>query len=89
MSSSNAPSGTRRSFLRECCARQFRRHHDRVVRLLSVRHRRSPGIQPPLASRTSAPPIGGLIAAFGTYAVGFLARPIGGIVAGHIGDRVR
>ena len=30
----------------------------------------------------------GLIAAFGTYAVGFLARPIGGIVAGHIGDRV-
>lgn len=30
----------------------------------------------------------GLIAAFGTYAVGFLARPLGGIVAGHVGDRV-
>ncbi|MBU8816802.1 MHS family MFS transporter [Mycolicibacterium goodii] len=30
----------------------------------------------------------GLIAAFGTYAVGFLARPLGGIIAGHIGDRV-
>ena len=30
----------------------------------------------------------GLIAAFGTYAVGFLARPLGGVVAGHIGDRV-
>lgn len=33
-------------------------------------------------------PAVGLIAAFGTYAVGFLARPLGGIVAGHIGDRV-
>ena len=33
-------------------------------------------------------PAMGLIAAFGTYAVGFLARPLGGIVAGHIGDRV-
>lgn len=30
----------------------------------------------------------GLIAAFATYAVGFLARPLGGVVAGHIGDRV-
>lgn len=30
----------------------------------------------------------GVIAAFGTYAVGFLARPVGGIVGGHIGDRV-
>ncbi|SMD22923.1 MFS transporter [Kibdelosporangium aridum] len=29
----------------------------------------------------------GTIAAFGTLAVGFLARPIGGIVAGHLGDR--
>ena len=29
----------------------------------------------------------GTIAAFGTLAVGFLARPIGGIIAGHLGDR--
>ncbi|CAE7149183.1 abaF [Symbiodinium necroappetens] len=29
-----------------------------------------------------------LIAAFGTFAVGFLARPIGGIIFGHYGDRV-
>ncbi|MCW1432502.1 MFS transporter [Novosphingobium sp. JCM 18896] len=29
----------------------------------------------------------GIIAAFGTYAVGFIARPLGGIVFGHIGDR--
>lgn len=30
----------------------------------------------------------GIIAAFGTYAVGFLARPIGGIIFGHFGDTV-
>lgn len=35
-----------------------------------------------------ATPAVGVIAAFGTYAVGFLARPLGGIVGGHIGDRV-
>ncbi|MFC8799882.1 MFS transporter [Promicromonospora sp. NPDC057138] len=29
-----------------------------------------------------------IIAAFVTYAVGFLARPLGGIVFGHIGDKV-
>jgi metabolite-proton symporter len=28
------------------------------------------------------------IAAFGTFAVGFIARPIGGILFGHFGDRV-
>src|SRR5919197_27706 len=33
-------------------------------------------------------PAVGTIAAFGTYAVGFVARPIGGIVIGHFGDRV-
>jgi MHS family shikimate/dehydroshikimate transporter-like MFS transporter len=35
----------------------------------------------------SSPTIGTL-AAFGTFAVGFAARPIGGIVFGHFGDRV-
>ena len=30
----------------------------------------------------------GIIAAFGTYAVGFIARPLGGVVFGHIGDRI-
>ncbi|MEV4644325.1 MFS transporter [Saccharopolyspora sp. NPDC049357] len=30
----------------------------------------------------------GLIAAFGTYAVGFLARPVGALVGGHVGDRI-
>jgi metabolite-proton symporter len=33
-------------------------------------------------------PYMGTLAAFGTYSVGFLARPIGGIVIGHYGDRV-
>lgn len=30
----------------------------------------------------------GVIAAFATYAVGFIARPLGGIVFGHIGDKI-
>ena len=30
----------------------------------------------------------GIIAAFATYAVGFVARPLGGIVFGHVGDRI-
>ena len=29
----------------------------------------------------------GILAAFLTYAVGFLARPIGGIIFGHFGDK--
>ena len=33
-------------------------------------------------------PLTGTLAAFGTYAVGFVARPIGGIVIGHFGDKV-
>ncbi|MFD6274432.1 MFS transporter [Streptomyces sp. NPDC060209] len=33
-------------------------------------------------------PLVGTIAAFGTNAAGFLARPLGGIVFGHFGDRV-
>ena len=33
-------------------------------------------------------PLTGTLAAFGTYAAGFLARPIGGIIVGHYGDRV-
>jgi MHS family shikimate/dehydroshikimate transporter-like MFS transporter len=35
-----------------------------------------------------AEPIIGTLAALATYAVGFAARPIGGIVFGHFGDRV-
>src|SRR5438270_6467404 len=33
-------------------------------------------------------PTTGTILAFATYALGFVARPIGGVVFGHFGDRV-
>ncbi|MFH8681320.1 MFS transporter [Streptomyces lydicus] len=29
----------------------------------------------------------GVLASFATFAVGFLARPVGGVIAGHLGDR--
>ena len=33
-------------------------------------------------------PLAGTLAAVGTYSVGFIARPVGGIIIGHYGDRV-
>ncbi|PRX51400.1 metabolite-proton symporter [Prauserella shujinwangii] len=33
-------------------------------------------------------PLAGTLASFATFSVGFLARPIGGVVMGHFGDRV-
>ena len=33
-------------------------------------------------------PLIGVLASYGTFAVGFIARPIGGIVCGHFGDRI-
>lgn len=36
----------------------------------------------------SVDPLAGTLAAFATFAVGFLARPLGGIIMGHYGDRV-
>ncbi len=33
-------------------------------------------------------PLAGTLASFGTYAVGFFARPVGGIIFGHYGDRI-
>ncbi|MDN5755790.1 MAG: MFS transporter [Arthrobacter sp.] len=35
-----------------------------------------------------ADPLVGTMAAFATYAVGFIARPIGGLLGGHYGDRI-
>src|SRR6186713_3157162 len=36
----------------------------------------------------SIDPLNGRLAAFATYAVGFFARPLGGVVFGHFGDRL-
>ena len=33
-------------------------------------------------------PLVGTLAAFGSYAVGFVARPVGGAIFGHFGDRL-
>src|SRR5215470_7411729 len=33
-------------------------------------------------------PLVGTLAAFGSYAVGFVARPLGGAIFGHYGDRL-
>src|SRR6059036_1996672 len=33
-------------------------------------------------------PLVGTLSAFGTFAVGFVARPVGGLVFGHYGDRI-
>ena len=40
----------------------------------------------PLFFGTTA--VGGTLASFATFAVGFAARPIGGVVLGHLGDRI-
>ncbi|MET8980143.1 MFS transporter [Streptomyces sp. NPDC004539] len=32
-------------------------------------------------------PLAGMLAAFGTFGVGFLARPLGSVLFGHVGDR--
>jgi metabolite-proton symporter len=36
----------------------------------------------------SADPVVGTLLAFATFAIGFIARPVGGLIFGHIGDRV-
>ncbi|WP_347557329.1 MFS transporter [Robbsia sp. KACC 23696] len=36
----------------------------------------------------SIDPLAGLILAFSTYAVGYVSRPFGGFVLGHLGDRL-
>src|SRR5262245_65742703 len=33
-------------------------------------------------------PYTGTLSAFGTFAVGFIARPFGGLIFGHFGDRI-
>jgi MFS family permease len=57
-----------------------------VVRLLHLQHRRRADLRPP--ALLLALPASGTLAAFATLGVGFLARPVGGIVWGHFGDRL-
>ena len=67
--------------------RQPDRHHHRVVRLLPLRHRRGAGVrQAVLPQERSARPARCWPSL--TYALGFVARPIGGLVFGHFGDRI-
>src|SRR6059036_2086017 len=33
-------------------------------------------------------PVAGTLSAYGTFAIGFVARPVGGAIFGHFGDRV-
>ncbi|EUA75477.1 sugar (and other) transporter family protein [Mycobacteroides abscessus] len=60
-----------------------------MVRVLSLRHRRDTRLQQGLLPRCAGRgnDLDNIIKAFLTYAVGFVARPIGGIVFGHFGDR--
>lgn len=44
-------------------------------------------IFPKLFFPPDLPPLVALLASFSTFAVGFLARPVGGVVFGHFGDR--
>jgi MFS family permease len=37
----------------------------------------------------SASPVAGTLASFATFAVGFVARPLGGLLAGHVGASPR
>jgi metabolite-proton symporter len=43
---------------------------------------------PKLFFAASLPPAVAQLAAFSTFAVGFLARPIGGVIFGHFGDKI-
>jgi MFS family permease len=58
-----------------------------MVRLLPLCHRRGPGLQQGPAAEDGNE-YDGIIAAFLTYAVGFIARPLGGIIFGHLGDKL-
>ena len=66
--------------------REPHRHGDRVVRFLPLWHRRGAGLQQTVLPHFRSA-IGTLLA-FATYALGFVARPLGGIVFGHYGDTI-
>ncbi len=69
-----------------CRRRRVHRHHDRVVRLLHLRHRRCPGVRRAVLPLRQQP-----VQHHGRvrYLRRWLLRPAaGGIVFGHVGDRI-
>src|SRR3982750_3375109 len=62
------------------------RHRDRMVRLFHLRPDRAAGVRSAVLSEFDQ--LTATIAVFATFAVGFLARPLGGLVFGHFGDRL-
>ena len=66
--------------------RQHRRHHDRVVRLLPLRHRGGAGLPEAVLPRQLAS--SRILPSFAALFVGFAARPVGAAIFGHFGDRV-
>ena len=58
-----------------------------MVRILPLRHRGHAGVQQGVLRAKAATISTRILAAFVTYAVGFAARPLGGIVFGQLGDR--
>jgi MFS transporter, MHS family, shikimate and dehydroshikimate transport protein len=57
-----------------------------VVRLLCVRDRCGAGVPEAILSPIRS--ARGTLGSFATFGVGFFARPIGGAVSGHLGDRI-
>ena len=62
------------------------RHRDRVVRLFPLWHRGRSHLRQTLLPNQE--PLAATLAAFGTYFVGFAARPVGAAIFGHYGDRI-
>jgi MFS family permease len=56
-----------------------------VVRLLSLRHCGGSGLRQAFLSQ---PGLSATLLSFGTYFVGFAARPVGAAIFGHYGDRI-
>ena len=63
------------------------RHHDRVLRLLHLRHRRGAGVSAS-CSFPASDPAAATLQSLATFALAFFARPVGSAVFGHYGDRI-
>lgn len=73
-------------FTRARAVRQPDRHHHRVLRFLYLRHRRSAGV--PHTVLPAGDGSAAMLQSLATFAVAFVARPVGSAVFGHFGDRV-